>query len=100
MPLYITEFSSRRNARDGMDPFPAQPAPVEQTVAIGVGSVQSAAFAATTDLVRVTTDVACSIRFGANPVATAANMRLAPGAVDYFSVPAGQAHRIAAITNT
>lgn len=100
MPLYITEFSSRRNARDGMDPFAVQPAAVEQTVAIGAASVQSAAFAAATDTVRVTTDVVCSIKFGANPVATAASMRLAPGTVDYFSVPAGQGHRIAAITNT
>lgn len=100
MPLFISEFSSRRNARDGMDPFPAQPAAVEQTIAVGAGSVQSAAFATATDLVRVTTDVVCSIRFGANPTATAGSMRLAAGTVDYFSVPAGQAHRIAVIVNT
>lgn len=100
MPLFITEFAGRRNVRDGVDPFPIQPALAEQTVAVGAASAQSAAFNAATDLVRVTTDVVCSIKFGANPVATAASMRLAAGAVDYFAVPVGQAHKIAVITNT
>lgn len=100
MPLYITEFAGRRNARDGVDPFPIQPALAEQTVAVGVASVQSEAFNAGTDLVRVTTDVVCSIKFGTNPTATVATMRLAAGTVDYFTVPAGQAYKVAVISNS
>ena len=100
MPLFISEFSSHRNARDGMDPLVIQPALVDQVVAIGAASVQSNVFNVATDIVRISSDVICSVKFGTTPTATATSMRLAPNIAEYFSVPAGQSIRLAAITNT
>lgn len=97
--LYISEFSQ---GVSGIGTTVAQMLPqppvVEQTVAIGVGSVQSSIFNAKTRAVRLNTDVACSVLFGSNPTATAVNARLAANSTEYFAITPGQ--RLAVITNT
>ena len=100
--LYVTEYSDEAQTVRGGAPCAAENANVvEQTpVVIGAGSLQTAAFAATTVLVRISTDVICSIAFGTNPTATANNKRLAADQVEYFGVPVGQSYKVAVITNT
>lgn len=96
--VYVTEFNSSGRDINGGSLAAARVPPIaEQTVAIGAGSVQSAAFNSGTSFVRVHADAVCSIAFGSNPTASATTMRLAAGAVEYFSVVPG--HKIAVITN-
>ena len=98
MPLYVAEF-----ANIGLDSnnklINAVPMPplAEQTVAIGAASVQSTVFGLNTFMIRVHTDVVCSILVGTNPTATATRARMAAGQTEYFSVQPGT--RIAVITN-
>lgn len=95
--LFITEFTNLFQA-GGQAGQMAQGSPVaSQTVAIGAGSVQSAAFNAATNFIRVHTDVICSIAIGANPTASAVLTRLAANQTEYFGVAAGQ--KLAVITN-
>lgn len=93
--LYVAEFPT---GVVGSMQVAAAPPLNEQTIAIGAGSVQSTAFKPSTGYVRVVSDTVCSIAFGVNPTATATTMRLAAGAVEYFSVQPG--HKVAVITNT
>lgn len=97
--LFITEFSDATlpegRIAAGHKPMP----PVaEQTVAIGGGTLQSAAFNAATNMIRVHADVVCSVSVGANPTATATTMRIPANGTEYFRVTPGQ--KIAVITNT
>lgn len=90
--VYVSEYGDiRANAA-------FEPRVADQTVAIGAGSAQSAAFNAATRFIRVHTDAICSIDIGANPTATATKSRLAAGQTEYFYVYPG--HKIAVITNT
>ena len=99
--LFITEFSQKGvDERGGLSPVALAPSVADQTVAIGAASVQSAALNAATNLVRVTADTTCSIKFGANPTASATTMRMAAGHVEYLGVPAGASLKIAVIVNT
>ena len=101
MPLFITEFStSGSNERGGLSPVAMAPSLVNQTVAIGGASVQSAALNAACTMVRLTTDVNCSVQFGTNPTASATTMRIAAGSAEYFGVPLGGAFKIAVIANS
>ena len=93
--LFISEYS--------IDSLPSptvgqEPSHTQQTVAIGVGSVQSTAFGRDTRLVRLHSDVVCSIRFGTNPTAAATDARMAANQTEYFKVIPGQ--KVAVITNT
>jgi len=97
--LYIQEYA--KLAGDDMGkPVQAgqEPALASQTVAIGGASVQSAAFNARTEFVRVHTDVICSVKFGANPTATTSDARMAADATDHFGVKGGD--KVAVISNT
>ena len=96
--LYINEFTAPTRINDTDIAVFAAPPVAEQTVAIGVGSVQSAAFNATTNYVEIETDSICSITFGANPTATAASMRLAANDRILRRVTPGQ--KVAVIVNT
>jgi len=96
--LFINEFLRA-------DQFPAHPmvmteSVADQTVAIGAASAQSAAFNATTSIVRVVSDVACSVHFGTNPTATTAKMMLTAGVAEYFYVPKGESYKVAVIANS
>lgn len=103
--LYITEYATlgRDNAGKAAQ-IPQEPPVAEQTVAIGGGSVQSAALNIATTVVRLHTDVICSKLFGSNPTATAASGRMAAGTTEYVSVDKqvglNPALKIAVITNT
>ena len=91
--VYITEYAS-------IDlNVTREPPLAEQTVAIGVGSVQSSnAFHASTRAIRVHTDAICSVAINNDPTATANTRRLAANSTEYFGAAGGQ--RIAVITNT
>jgi hypothetical protein len=97
--LFITEFGIAGLSEDQQaSQVKVMPPLAEQNVAIAAASAQSAAFNAATKLIRVHTDVVCSIQIGAAPVATANTMRLAANSTEYFQVAAGD--KIAVITNT
>lgn len=87
--LYVTEVTS---APPTVVIYQAarMPAIVNQTVAIGASSAQSAAFNVSTGLIRVATDVACHVLIGGtNPTALLTSMRLAAGQTEYFVVVPG-----------
>lgn len=89
--LYITEFSDEANASDGRPMQAVQtPSIGTQTVAIGGASAQSAAFKSNTRIVRINTDMACHVVFGANPVATTSMARMSADQTEYFGVVPGQ----------
>ncbi|HET7156085.1 MAG TPA: hypothetical protein VFI87_12035 [Hyphomicrobiaceae bacterium] len=97
--LYIAEFSSLASAGGGGSVQAAQWPPLrEQKIALSGTSAASAAFGPGTTVIRVHSDVVCSIKVGGTPVATAANARLAADATEYFGVESGA--KIAGITNT
>jgi hypothetical protein len=95
---YIASVDTELGVRDNPTPVAQEPAVAEQHVAIGAGSVQSAAFGPNTHMIRVHTDAICSIAIGANPTAVATAKRLAANQTEYFGVQPG--HLIAVITNT
>ena len=98
--LYITEYAGMAHAWAGAEQIAAaqEPRIADQTVAIGGGSLQSAAFNGATRVVRLHTDAICSIAFGANPTATADNKRMAANTTEYLGVVPGQ--KVAVITNS
>lgn len=99
--LYITEFGKQgRDNNNSPVPVAMMPSLAAQTVAIGAVSAASAAFQANTGMVRIASDVVCSITFAAAPTATATNMRIAADSPEYFSVPVGSALKVAVIANT
>jgi len=99
--LYVAEFVGLPLQRQGgVVELALVPPGVEQTVAIGAGSVASSAFAATTTYVRIHTDAICSIAFGTAPTAVATTMRMVAGQTEYFAVPVGLSFKVAVITNT
>jgi len=99
--VYITEFSAQAQDLRGFHiQAPAQPPVAEQTVAIGAGSVQSAALNDKTTIIRVHADAVCSIAVGVNPTATAVKARMAAGQTEYFAVPRQSGFKVAVITNT
>jgi len=93
--LYIDEYAQ------GSSPiYPAATAPpvTSQTVAISGSAASSAAFSATTRLIRITCDVICSFLIGTSPTGTTSSARLCAGCVEYFIVVPGQ--KISVITNS
>lgn len=98
--LYISEYANGAASDGQLSNFLMEPAIAEQTVAIAAGSAQSAAFNPTTRFVRLRTDAICSVRFGTNPTATAANARMPVGSEVVMGVPQGLTYKVAVITNT
>lgn len=101
--LYVTEFPKQAHQWIGAEPIAAPHAEqggyVEQTpVVIGAGSLKSAAFGGACRLIRVHTDVICSVAIGTDPTASVDTMRLAAGQTEYFGVKPGE--KIAVIANT
>lgn len=105
--LYIAEFVDVMLARQGQPPELAPMPPlIEQTLAIGAGSVSCTAFQTTTRVVRVHTDSTCSIAVGTTPTAVVGSgtvasapgtMRMVAGQTEYFGVPVGLSYKIAVI---
>lgn len=95
--LYISEYERIPIGAGGSIAMGAEPAQVSQTVGIGGGSTQSAAFAATTLYIRAHSDAICSLAFGPNPTVTTVMCRLAANQTEYFSVRGGD--KLAVISN-
>lgn len=97
--LYISEFSNGASViGTALVAMMPQPSITDQTVAISGSSAQSAAFNARTRAVLLSADAICSIAFGANPTATATNLRLPANTIIAFAVVPGQ--KVAVISNT
>lgn len=98
--LYVSEYSGAGFERvPGHLPVAAEPAMVDQTVAIAGVSAASAAFGASTRVIRVHTDAICSILVGTGaPIALTTSKRLPANWTEYFSVQPGD--KIAVISNT
>ena len=108
---YITEFGDAAKNFAGVpiaaiqdnglaaDEGPTVGQTVEQTPLTNSGSSQqSAGFAPTTRIIRLTSDGIISYVIGWNPVVSTTNRRLPAGAIEYIGVVPGQ--RLAIITNT
>lgn len=94
--LYVSEFGDLAMGRAQAMSMPPL---ASQTVAIGGASAATTnAFGPTTKMIRVHTDVICSIAIGPAPTAVATAMRMAADATEYFGVMPGD--KIAVITNT
>ena len=65
------------------------------TVSVSSSSAQSAAHAATTNVVRLVSTTDCHVAFGSNPTATTSSMYLPANQVEYFLVAASE--KVAAI---
>ena len=107
--LYVTEYQGvgqvDPDSTDGQTSYrvtaqaPKGPALVEQKITVSGSSTQSSAFNRRTYLIRVHTDVVCSVSVGgSNPSATASSARMAANQTEYFSVDPGD--RIAVISNS
>jgi hypothetical protein len=103
--LTITEFAEMEigwGGRQGQ--IAKQPPLAEQSIANGGGNVQSNAFNAKTQFVRLHTDSICAIEFGTNPTAVAAGAtgtaRMAANQTEYFGVPLNAGFKVATILST
>lgn len=100
--LDVTEYAqaSARQTAGNAPQIPQEPPLVEQQLAIGASSVQSAAFNASTTAIRLHCDVPCRLVFGLNPTASGTNQRFAANQTEYKSVPKGQSFKVAVIAST
>ena len=67
----------------------------EQKVSTSTSSAASAAFGSNIEYIRVISDTACWITFGASPTATNSKTYLPAGEVEYYKVSEGE--KVAAI---
>lgn len=88
--LTITEFSLLTETSLGRTQIVRTPPVVEQQLLISGVSNPSAAFNPATVIVRLKTDTACSIAWGASPVATSGMCPLEVGQTEYFGVVPGR----------
>lgn len=97
--LYVTEYATLAVESGRAAPVWGSPKVATNNVAITAGSVLSAAFAASTNYIRVHADAICSIEVGGTaPVATTASGRMAANQTEGYFVKAGD--KIAVIANT
>jgi hypothetical protein len=97
--LYVTEYALAGSDQRGKATQIAHEPPVaSQRVTFTGTAAASAAFAATTALVRIHTDADCHIAFGTDPTATTSSRKMVSGQTEYFSVPIGGALKVSAIT--
>jgi hypothetical protein len=93
--VYVTEYP--RNYTVTYQAVVTPPL-ASQKIAITASSVQSAAFNASTTIIRVHCDAVCSVQIGGtNPTATTSSARLAAGQTEYFMVTPGD--KLAVIEN-
>ncbi len=98
--LYVTEYARVAFDPNGPLAMPEEPPLASQTIAIGSGSVASAAFNVATRFVRLNTDAVCSVAFGNSPTATAIVARMSANQTEYHGVPQGGGYQVAVITNS
>lgn len=87
--LYISEFANIGAVGPNYVPILGQPAIADQTIAIGAASVASNAFNAKTNIVLLSSDTACCIKFGTTPTAATTNFRLPANVTLPFTVIPG-----------
>ena len=100
--LWIKEHTRKPQMAGGPDLW-AEPAAVEQAVTISGTSAQSAAFAAQTKFITITSDSAFCYLVAANPTAATTNFRVAADQILTIAVepaPGAAPYKIAAITTT
>lgn len=95
--LYIQEYERIAGDQDGhLVQAGFEPALASQAVTFST-TTASAAFNAKTKFVRLYSDTACFVKFGASPSATTAtDMPLAANMPEFFAVVNG--HKVAAVT--
>lgn len=101
--LTVTEFKHPFTTRSSGMGHVAGPKVAQNNVAIGSSTAQSAAFAATTGVIRVETDAICCVEVGGtNPTAVVVgatgSSRMVAGQTEYYYVKAGD--KIAVIAST
>lgn len=93
--LYISEYAQNST----MTPtLVDEPALVNQKVDFTAGTTQSNAFRTDTKMVRLHSEVICSIKFGTNPTAAITDARMVAGQTEYFKISPG--YKVAVIANT
>lgn len=101
MPLYITEYAELARDRHSFHIAAGlEPAIAGQEVAVGAGSVESAAFNELTAFVMVHAEEAAHIKFGlASGAVTAVTTahRMAAGETRFYGVPPGGLYQLAVI---
>lgn len=101
--LYVTEYAELTlvGTPNGVPAqCPKEPPLASQVVDFTAGAAQSAAFNAKTTFVRLQSDAACSVKFGADPTATTSDQRLAADQETYRGVAGdGSAAKVSAIAN-
>jgi hypothetical protein len=98
MPVILAEYGGLSSVKGGAPAVQTPPITV-QSIAIGAGSVQSAAFDKATTIVRIHTDATAWLAFGSNPTAAVGNastIRMAANQTEFFGVAPG--HKLAVIT--
>lgn len=98
--LSIREYEHLVTGANGVGPMGLEPAIAVQSVAIGAGSNQSAAFNIRTRFVRLCPDAACGFHFGTNPTAIYVNGMMGAGGVEYFGVPQDGTFKVAVIQSS
>jgi hypothetical protein len=98
--LYITEYANMAIMPNTLGQAPQEVPITEQTVAIGASSAASANFQLGTRMVRLHSDVICSLIFGVSPTATTGNGRFAANQTEFRGVPEGGTLKVAVIANT
>ena len=97
--LHIEEFTHVTQDGNGHVLQLAQyPAIATQAVTFTATSAQSATFNPGTRLIKIRADANFRYAIGTNPVATATNVPLASGEIQYMGIRPGGGLRIAAIT--
>lgn len=97
--LYISEYSSPGTTRGLVVEVAQETSKDSVTADFTSAAVQSNAFAAGTNIVRLWCNVQCSVAFGTNPTATASSKPMAALTPEYFAVPAGQSFKVSVHTN-
>lgn len=97
---YISEYADAGRL-GGIIPVGAEPATDQSPLTYTGTAGLSAAFAPTTNLVRIHVDGIASIKFGTAPTAVAnTNKRMTAGQTEYFTVPMGRSFKVSVVTST
>jgi hypothetical protein len=96
--MYLTEFESLAE-HPLASGFPHAPSLVDQIVAFGSSSTQSAPVSSKTRVVRLHTDTTCQVKVGATAVTAGVNgMRMPANSTEIFSVAPGAVVSVVAST--
>jgi len=96
--LYVTEYSlSGFGTMTVVAAPPLGSITADWSIPIGVGSSQGLTFQDSTQIIQVSTDTACSIAYGTNPVAVTTAHRMAANETRFYIVSAG--NKLAVIEN-